>query len=598
MSSEREELDFGNDPRADAYDVVVIGGGIGGLSSAAFLAHAGKSVLLVEQHDGIGGFARAFRRGPYTFDPAVHVYPDAEPDGLPMSLYRFLGVDHMLDFRQTDPYYRAVFPSTSIVAPVGLEAYIEEHQRLFPAESEGIEKYFRLCVQVHREAHAQPPALGLGKLDEASRQFPVLFKYSRATVAQAVEEHLVDPRLRAVASAMWPYIGTPPSKASLITLATHISVLVEGSYYPAGSAQTTADALGTAISRNGGEIVVERSVEGIDLEHGRVAGVVLDGGSRITAPVVVSAIAAPQTFEQLIGLDHLPSGFVKRYKRMKPGHSAVLVYAATSLDLQAMGAAHENFLSLHDDHEESWRDVQEGKPAGCGPRCPPSPTLRSHPRASTRSRSPPALATTLPRAGARTSRASRIASSTPSRTRCSLGCATRSRSWRRPPRERSSASPATPTARRTAGTTRRRRQGGAVRGYPRGGAVPRRTLDHAGEWDDPLPRVGIPHRPGGARLHRRGPDPLRAPHDAPGVLRAAGRRRDLDALCDGVHEDVLEPLGRLPRLGKRHPRVAEEPGPVPAFRRELRRAGPPRPAACSRRRARRRGPRSGSARPR
>ncbi len=60
-------------PAGDSYDVVVIGAGLGGLSAAACLAKAGRRVALVEREDGPGGNARAFRRGPYTFDPAIHV---------------------------------------------------------------------------------------------------------------------------------------------------------------------------------------------------------------------------------------------------------------------------------------------------------------------------------------------------------------------------------------------------------------------------------------------------------------------------------------------------------------------------------------------
>jgi phytoene dehydrogenase-like protein len=360
----REELDFASEPSANSYDVVVLGGGIGGLSAAAFLAHQGRSVLVVERDEEVGGYARAFRRGPYTFDPAVHVYPDAEPDGLPMSIYRFLGTDDMLDFRPTSPYYTAFVPGASIVAPIGLDEFIEAHQRLFPNESEAIDKYFRLCVQVHREAHSLPPSLGLAKLDQTAEQYPVLFRYARATVGEAVDEYLTDPRLRALAASMWPYIGTPPHRASLVTLATHISVLVNGSYYPAGSAQTTSDALAVAVVRKGGEIIVKRSAERIVLEGSRATGVALDGDQRIGASVVVSALAAPQLFENLIGLEHLPSGFRNRYRRMKVATSAVLVYASTKLELGQMGAAHENFLSLHEDHRESWKDILAGNPGG------------------------------------------------------------------------------------------------------------------------------------------------------------------------------------------------------------------------------------------
>src|SRR3954468_3340510 len=58
-----------------AYDVVVIGAGIGGLICAALLARQGVRVLLVEQHYMVGGYCSTFRRGAYTFDAATHFYP-------------------------------------------------------------------------------------------------------------------------------------------------------------------------------------------------------------------------------------------------------------------------------------------------------------------------------------------------------------------------------------------------------------------------------------------------------------------------------------------------------------------------------------------
>ncbi len=61
---------------ADSYDVVVIGSGLGGLTSANILARNGLSVLLLEQHYKLGGLATWFKRpGGHIFDISLHGFP-------------------------------------------------------------------------------------------------------------------------------------------------------------------------------------------------------------------------------------------------------------------------------------------------------------------------------------------------------------------------------------------------------------------------------------------------------------------------------------------------------------------------------------------
>jgi all-trans-retinol 13,14-reductase len=61
------------------YDVIVVGGGLGGLTAGAKLAREGKKVLLIEQHTQPGGCATTFKRGDYTLEVGLHEMDGPSP---------------------------------------------------------------------------------------------------------------------------------------------------------------------------------------------------------------------------------------------------------------------------------------------------------------------------------------------------------------------------------------------------------------------------------------------------------------------------------------------------------------------------------------
>jgi phytoene desaturase len=352
-------------PRDSAYDVVIIGAGLGGLSAGACMAKAGKKVLAVDRQDGPGGYAHVFRRESYIFDPAIHITVQGHEEQLLDIYLKILGVRDQVEFVPLAPLYGVDFPDGRFLLPPGAEPYIEAHAERFPAEKEGIRKWVELCMQVTRESQELTARLSLKELQEAARNFPTLFQYRTATSAAAVEDCVTDPRLRTLLTASWPYMGTPPSKLPFILLAAMLaSMLDKGSVYCKGSFQTLADALAASLENSGGELLLNTRVSRISIDDGRVAGVELEDGQQIRAPMVVSNADATQTYDELVGSEHLPENFLRRFRRMTPSLSAFVTYSATSLDPSDLDIAHETFVHKQWDNEAIYQEVLEGKPGG------------------------------------------------------------------------------------------------------------------------------------------------------------------------------------------------------------------------------------------
>lgn len=343
------------------YDVAVVGAGLGGLSAAALLARAGKRVLVVERADAPGGFAHAFRRGEYTFDPAIHATGEVE---FITNMLAYLGVEDRVDLLPVDALFGVIFPDDfRLTLPFGVENVIESISAHFPEEAAGIAEFFALREQIFHEASQLPHAVGLGDLDAAAARFPTFFRYRGLTLQGAAEIHLRDPQLRALVSAVWPYVGSPPSRCGFLFYTQLLGSLISGTVYSRGSFQSLVDAFVSVVESEGGALELGREVDGIHVDGGVVRGISV-AGEEVSARIVVSNADATRTMKTLVGDEHLPRAYVRKFDRLQPGLSGFSIYTSTTLDLRALGATHETFVFRHWDHDETYGDIVAGRPGG------------------------------------------------------------------------------------------------------------------------------------------------------------------------------------------------------------------------------------------
>jgi phytoene desaturase len=328
------------------YDAVVVGAGIGGLVCANLLAEAGLAVLLVEQHYMAGGFCSTFRRGGYTFDASTHFYPlVGNPDTFVGRLLRRLGV--ATEWVKMDPVDTFHFPDgTSFDVPADFDSYLARVKQRFSEEARGLDAFFA-------DARA---AYALGLLAYfRERHAPGIERFRDWTVAQALDRHVRDPRLRLLLTADCPHWGSPPCRTSFVFDSMLRFAYFLGNYYPVGGSQAFADELARAFEARGGEILMSTTVERILDRDGRAHAVEmtttrgrLAGRYRVEAGAVVSNADLRLTLERLLRPEVVPPELLAAVRRLRPSHPCYLSH------LGLRGVTPERLAPLQGYYWQGW----------------------------------------------------------------------------------------------------------------------------------------------------------------------------------------------------------------------------------------------------
>lgn len=349
-----------------AYDVIVIGSGIGGLTAASLLAKAGASVLVVEQHDRPGGYAHGFKRKRYCFDSGVHLTSGCSSEGyrggqVIHKVLQATDVDDQVEFIRVNPFCHAVYPDFNVSFPHSIEHFVAVLSERFPDEKTGLESLLQLCLQISEEAAVAEEVMATSEAGLIRSNLSAMFEYRRATLASVLDEFISSPELKAIFATNWPYLGLPPSRVSFVYWATmFIGYLVDGAYYCKGGFQNLANTLVKGLVQNGGDIFYKSAVKKITIVGGRVHGVVLGSGQEFTASAVISNADMRQTVYQLTGKEYFPKRFLAKMERMSHSLSIFAVYIATSLDLESLEMKHESFYYSDLDHDRNFYNTTVG----------------------------------------------------------------------------------------------------------------------------------------------------------------------------------------------------------------------------------------------
>ncbi len=353
---------------SEKYDAIVIGAGIGGLTTAALLSKQGLSVLVVEMHYELGGCATVFdRKGKgqgYKFDVGLHYVGDCESGGLIPRILKGAGVDDIKFIEQDRGGFDTLyFPDFEFRIPRGIEEFRQNLVEMFPSEARGIDRYIKLLNQVWgiMGIHSNP----MTALRVIPKSLLALWNIN-STVGEFLDTCTKDVKLRAVLTGQLGVYHQPPSRASLMGHAGVSMHFLQGSYYPAGGGQVLSDRLADSVEGKGGKILLRTKVNRILVEGGRAIGVEFENNTHGTqvayAPIIISNADLKQTMLQLVGEAKLSNAVADKTRRYEMSPAMGVVYLGVKRDFRAEGMPNTNLRIYPSyDYELAYKDVVDNK---------------------------------------------------------------------------------------------------------------------------------------------------------------------------------------------------------------------------------------------
>ncbi len=323
------------------YEVVVVGGGIGGLTAAALLSARGVNVCVLERASEVGGCAANVEKFGYTFEPGAGLYAGWQKNEIHDRIFSELPVNPP-EVRVLDPSYIVRLPDRSQVTLTADKKAFEDNLRnVFPECADDAVKFYRELEplsQTVRRALVKVPDLRTASAMKSLSAFVPNFaaasqvaKLSSQTASQHLDrtsprfQHFIDLQLQA-------FTLCPSSECSFLSAAVVLDSARSSLFSMKGGAAALANVLAESIRKSGGKIrldtpVLRLAFDSAD-EKARAVGVDLLSGETVQASkAVISNLTVWDTYGKLFGLSRTPSE-VRRQLNALSGSGSYLIFAA------------------------------------------------------------------------------------------------------------------------------------------------------------------------------------------------------------------------------------------------------------------------------
>lgn len=279
---------------AEQKKIIIIGSGLGGLSTGAILAKNGYQVTVLEQSNQIGGCLQCFSRCGAKFETGMHFIGSAANGQTLDKLMRYLEIEDEVKLSQLDPtgYDVVALGGKRYKFANGKDAFIRQMTEYFPHQHENLVRYYNLIEEIANASSLH--SLKYAETDSVSNT-----EYQLRSINDVISEVITDPTLANVLVGNLPLYAAEKDRTPFSTHAFIMDFYNQSAFRIQGGSDMVATALVHTIQRYGGEVKARNKVTRIICDDTHAVAVEVNGEELVACDYAISDAHPKRTLELL-----------------------------------------------------------------------------------------------------------------------------------------------------------------------------------------------------------------------------------------------------------------------------------------------------------
>lgn len=347
------------------YDVIVIGGGLSGLTAAALLSRRGLKTAVIDKGYMPGGSCGIFKRGDVIFDRGAAMLYGFGEHGFNAHRFVFGCLEEPIDMIRHDFLYCVRYNGRRIRFWPDTDRFAEELADVFPSEKDNIHRFYRDMLKMYRHVLVENPVYTSADETDGKTALRSMLRhplsyirflgYLNKSAKSLLRQYFTDPEIfnffdKLTSTYCYATVAEAPAVlAAVMFVDNHEG----GSYYPAGSTLFLPGKLEKVIEENGSDMFAECEAVSVLFKNGKPAGVLLADGRSLRAKDILYSGTVWNLYGRLINPAFTSARRREWAKKQIPTYPSVVFYAVVRRDVIPEDTMPVEMLTAGDKIDES-----------------------------------------------------------------------------------------------------------------------------------------------------------------------------------------------------------------------------------------------------